>query len=325
MKNYLLAILSISCFIACKSKTEKPAIKNTESVTKTATLEFQIKAKLGEGAFWDHKNERFFWVDIENKQLHIYSPNSKTNKTFDLPSRIGTVVPKNENEAVIALEDGIYSINLKTGELEVLAEIEKELTYNRFNDGKCDPKGRLWAGTMNFDGNSKTGSLYQIDSVGTVTMRLDSVMISNGIVWTKDHTTMYYIDTPLSTVFAFDYDNESGNISNKRAAIKVHDSIGFPDGMTIDEHDNLWIGLWNGNAVGHFNPTTGKLIEKIPVPAHNVTACAFGGKNLDTLYITTASVDMSPEEAEKYPQAGSIFKYAPGVKGVKSNCFSKED
>ena len=134
---------------------------------------------------------------------------------------------------------------------------------------------------------------------------------------------MYYIDTPTGFIRAYDYDLTTGNISNERVAVEVPTSLGYPDGMTIDENDMLWVGLWNGNAVANFNPQTGKLIRKIEVPAHNVTACAFGGPNLDVLYITTASVDMSTEEMTKYPNAGSVFMAMPGVKGVNSFSFGK--
>jgi len=121
----------------------------------------------------------------------------------------------------------------------------------------------------------------------------------------------------------FDYDLNAGTISNERVAVTVPETLGFPDGMAIDENDQLWVGLWNGNAVAHFDPLTGKLISKIEVPAHNVTACAFGGENLDTLYITTARIDMTAEELIKYPDAGSVFMAVPGVKGVQSTFFGE--
>ena len=151
---------------------------------------------------------------------------------------------------------------------------------------------------------------------------IDSVTISNGIVWTKDAATMYYIDTPSAEIKAFDYDKNTSTISNERTAVKVPVTMGFPDGMAIDEEDMLWVGLWNGNSVVRFDPNTGKIISKIEVPAHNVTACAFGGPNLDKLYITTASVDMTKEENAKYPMAGSVFIADPGVRGVKSDFFA---
>ena len=318
-----MAILPL-LFFNCKDEPKQIPIY-TEIVPEKheAVLEYNTKAKLGEGAFWNYKTQELYWVDIEGKKLHIYNPSEKTNKTLEVPSRIGTVVPQDQTHAMVALEDGIYKINTKTGELSQLSDVESDKPFNRFNDGKCDPMGRLWVGSMNFDAKSKTAALYMVDSEGKTEKKLDSVMISNGIVWTSDKKTMYYADTPLGNIRAFDYDNDSGTITNERVAIVIPDSLGSPDGMTIDAHDNLWVALWGGSAVGHFNPKTGTLIEKIGVPAKNVTSCAFGGKNLDTLYITTASIGMTENETKQYPQAGALFKYYPDVKGVNSDFFGQ--
>ena len=286
-----------------------------------AVLEYKIKARLGEGAFWNHKTQELYWVDIEDQMLYIYNPQTKTNRSLPTPSKIGTVVPKNTNETIVALQDGIYTMNLKSGDVVLISDIESELTENRFNDGKCDPSGRLWVGSMALNMQSYRANLYMVDTTGNAQLKIDSVTISNGIAWSSDQKTMYYIDTPTGMIRAFDFDNEIGAISNERVVITVPDSMGFPDGMAIDSDDMLWVGMWNGNAVIRYNPQTGKVISKIEVPAHNVTACAFGGKNLDTLYITTASIDMTKKEKAACPLAGSLFKADPGVKGVKSVFF----
>lgn len=286
-----------------------------------ATLEYRTPARLGEGAFWNHQTGELYWVDIEGKQLHIYNPATKTDRFFPTPTRVSTVVPVDEQKAVIALEDGIYLIDTRSGAISPFCPLEADLPGNRFNDGKCDPAGRLWVGSMDFGTTHPTAALYRVDPDGTATKMLDSITISNGIVWTSDQKTMYYIDTPTGKIRAFDFDNSSGNISNERVAVEVPESLGYPDGMTIDENDKLWVGIWNGNCVAQFDPLTGQLLSRIEVPAHNVTACAFGGPHLDTLYITTASEDMTEEEKASFPDAGSIFKAVPGVKGVKSPFF----
>jgi len=286
-----------------------------------AILEYKIKARLGEGAFWNHKTQELYWVDIEDQMLHIYNPQTKKNRSLPTPSKIGTVVPKNTNETIVALQDGIYTMNIKSGDIVLLSDIESGLTENRFNDGKCDPSGRLWVGSMALKMQSYRASLYMVDTTGNAQLKLDKVTISNGIAWSSDQKTMYYIDTPTGMIRAFDFDNEIGAISNERIVVKVPNSMGFPDGMTIDSEDMLWVGMWNGNAVIRCNPKTGKIISKIEVPAHNVTSCAFGGKNLDTLYITTASIDMTKKEKAACPLAGCLFKADPGVKGVKSVFF----
>ena len=317
----IVLLVIISAFTNCKKSSQISEEVQKNKLKPLAILEYETQAQLGEGAFWNHQTQELFWVDIEGKKLHIYNPKSKLNKTLEMPSRIGTVVPKDYNNAVVALEHGINLVNTEHGEITLLSDTESDKPYNRFNDGKCDPKGRFWIGSMSFDTKTKSGALYMLSPNGSVEKKLDSVTISNGMVWTKDHKTMYYIDTPLKNIRAFDYNNETGEINNERVAVIIADSLGFADGMTIDENDNLWVGLWNGNGVGHFNPKSGKLIQKIQVPAQNVTSCAFGGKNLDTLYITTASLGMPEENISLYPNAGSIFKYVPGVKGVKSSFF----
>ena len=298
--------------------------KKTLSTSDHAILVHKINSQLGEGAFWNHKTQELYWVDIEGKLLHIYNPATKVNTSFATPSKIGTVVPKNSEEAVVALQDGVYTINIKSGDISLLSDIENDKLENRFNDGKCDPSGRLWVGSMALDEAKYSGSLYMIDESGKTELKIDSVTISNGIVWSANQKTMYYIDTPTAKIRAFDFDNANGNISNERVVVELNDSLGYPDGMAIDEENMLWVGMWNGNAVIRFDPNTGKILSKIKVPAHNVTSCAFGGKNLDTLYITTASVDMTPEEHAKFPLAGSLFKAVPGVKGVKSVFFGKQ-
>lgn len=286
-----------------------------------AKLLYKIEAQLGEGPIWNHRTKELLWVDIESTKLHLYDPTSNTNRGLLTPSRVGTVVPIDDTLAVVALQDGAYTINTQSGSLSLLAPLDSGNLDTRLNDGKCDPQGRFWVGSMHMPQDRADGNLYRIDSAGTSRVMLDSITISNGIVWTKDSKTMYYIDTPTGLIRAFDFNPSSGEISNERTAVVIPEELGFPDGMTIDEEDKLWVGLWNGNAIARFDPLSGELIAKVEVPAHNVTACAFGGANLDTLFITTARVDMTDEELEAYPDAGSLFYVIPDVKGVNSSFY----
>jgi sugar lactone lactonase YvrE len=323
--KYIPVIAIMLLVINCNSKQKKEMPTEVPNALKTtAILEYQINADLGEGAFWNHETGELYWIDILKNQLHIYNPNTKTNRSLTTPSNIGTVVPIDDSKAVVALQDGIYSINTNSGATTLLSDVERNIPSNRFNDGKCDPSGRFWIGSMGYEQQQYDANLYMINAKGEASLKLDSITISNGIVWTKDSKTMYYIDTPTLEIKAFDFDNATGAISNQRVAVKVNDSLGYPDGMTIDENDHLWVGMWNGNAVICFDPISGKMISKIEVPAHNVTSCAFGGKDLDTLFITTARVDMTDEEHTQFPLAGSLFKAVPGVKGVKSTFFKSE-
>lgn len=199
------------------------------------------------------------------------------------------------------------------------------LNGKRFNDGKCDPQGRFWVGSMHLEQEKGEASLFMIDKQGSLEQKINSVTISNGIVWTADKSTMYYIDTPTSEIKAYDYNNTNGEISNEKVVVRIPETLGFPDGMTIDSGGMLWVGMWNGGAVICFDPRTGEAIRSIDVPAHNVTSCAFGGKNLDMLYITTASLDMTEAEKRAYPLAGSVFKVVPGVTGVKCDFYVESE
>ena len=319
MKKYNLILLTI-VFMSCKSNKKQQEKIDTVATDKV-TIAYKIDSKLGEGAIWNHKTNELYWIDIEGKSLNILNPKTNQNRSFPTATQIGTVIPKDKEEALIALIDGIYSMNLQTGKTTLFSDMKDALIDCRLNDGKCDPSGRLWVGSMHWQQEKGKAKLFTVKNDGAVVTKIDSVTISNGIVWTKDKKTMYYIDTPTSQIKAYDYNNTTGDISNERVVVEIPENLGFPDGMTIDSEDMVWVGMWNGNAVIRFNPKTGKLLQKIEVPAHNVTSCAFGGENLETLYITSAKLDMTEEELEKYPLAGSVFKINPGVKGVKSNFF----
>lgn len=320
-KRLFSALLIVLFYSSCKEKSSEESQANITPETPQVLLEWQMDAQLGEGAFWNHKTQQLYWVDILEKKLYLFNPITKENQSFNFPSRIGTVVPQTDSTAVVALEDGIYIQNIKNGNVSLLSDVEKDKPENRFNDGKCDPLGNLWVGSMHLAEKEPKAKLYKIAPNGTAEAMLDSITISNGIVWTKDAKTMYYIDTPTAKIRAFDFDAATATISNERVAVEVSSDLGFPDGMAIDENDHLWVGMWNGNAVVCYDPSTGKMIDRIEVPAHNVTSCAFGGTNLDILYITTASVDMTAEEKVKYPLAGSVFSVKMDVKGVPSPFF----
>lgn len=222
----LLYFVIILMFFSCKhEKKINASIKNLE-----ASLEYDTKAKLGEGAFWNYKTNELYWIDIQNNKILIYNPKTKTNRSLETPSNIGTIVPSEEkNEAIIALQDGIYVIDTQNGYIELLSDIERDIPNNRFNDGKCDPSGRFWVGSMAFSQKQYEANLYMVNAKGEALLKKDSVTISNGIVWNKNKTTMYYIDTPTAEIKTYDYDDATGDISNERVAIKVNDSLGFPD------------------------------------------------------------------------------------------------
>ncbi len=316
-----LLLLSVLLTGACTGQ-KKPE-KNSQSDTAMVVLD--IRAELGEGAIWNQRENRLWWVDIEQGILHIFNPDDGTDKEYSLGRRIGTVVPTESGIALVALEDGLNFFDPETGELTFIADPEADLPAMRYNDGKCDPAGRLWVGSMGMEfPNRFKASLYRLDNDLTVNKMLDSITVSNGICWSRDKTKMYYIDTPTMKVRVFDYDDRTGDISNGCTAVEIPEGMGGPDGMTIDSEGDLWVCLWGGACVGCFDPETGELLHKINVPAKNVTSCAFGGKDLGTLYITSASISMSPEDSVKYPLAGRLFAVKPDVKGVPAFFFKDQ-
>ncbi|RYY21666.1 MAG: SMP-30/gluconolactonase/LRE family protein [Chitinophagaceae bacterium] len=288
-----------------------------------AQLVIETRARLGEGSVWHPKENKLYWVDIEGKILHVFSPATGLDKVYHLGSRVGTIVPVNGGGVLVALQSGIHNFNTNSGKLSFITNPLTDTINLRFNDGKCDPSGRFWVGTLALDSRKKGGVLYRMDNDNSIRVMLDSVSVSNGIVWTEDKKTMYYNDTPTGTIQGFDYDNKTGAISNRRVAVRIPKGGGSPDGMTIDKDGNLWVALWGSGTVGKFDPNTGELIQKIIVPAPNVSSCAFGGKNLETLFITTARVGLNEEKLKQYPLSGGLFSVKPGVRGVPAYSFNK--
>lgn len=281
-------------------------------------LVIDSKSELGEGAIWNYKTGELMWVNIKGKILNFYNPKTSNNKEMFTGQQIGTVVPAELGNVLVALQNGIYTFDVKTGSKKLIVDPEENIPDNRFNDGKCDPSGRFWAGTMSTVGKQSNGTLYRLNKDKSIHKMVGNVSISNGIVWSNNHTKMYYIDTPTHKVMGYDYNNETGEIMNAQVAVEIPTEMGSPDGMTIDENGNLWIALWGGFAVGCWNPGNGELLNTVKVPAKNVTSCAFGDDDLGTLYITTAREDNNNEELEKYPNSGGLFKTRPGVKGVEA-------
>ena len=280
-----------------------------------AELVLDTKSMLGEGSLWHPKEKKLYWVDIEGKILHVYDPATGKDKELPVGSRIGTVVPVKNGGVIVALQNGIHKIDTKTGKLTFIIAPFTD-TGLRFNDGKCDPSGRFWVGTLALDSRRRGAVLYRMDADKSIRVMLDSVSISNGIVWTKDKKTMYYNDTPTGTVQAFDYDDRNGAISNRRVVIRIPRGGGGPDGMTIDAEDKLWVALWGSGTVCRFDPVTGEKLQTIKVPAPNVSSCAFGGENLETLYITTARAWVNADKLKEFPLSGGLFSVKPGVRGV---------
>lgn len=285
------------------------------AVVLKAELACKAAATLGEGALWDPRVEKLLWVDIEKQVLHAFAPRSGKDDCWPMPARISTVVPVAEGGYLLALQTGIYYFNSQTGHLNLLVHLVKQPEI-RFNDGKCDPAGRFWVGTIHMAGMPQAATLYRYDPDGALQPMLEGVTNSNGIAWTADGRTMYYIDTPTQSVQAFDFDVAGGQIAHRRVAVRIPAACGAPDGMTIDANDCIWVALYGGGAVHCYDPVRGSLLYRVEVPAPHTTSCAFGGTALKTLFITTARQELSNSELKQYSDSGSIFSVECPVAGV---------
>ncbi|MEO8764180.1 MAG: SMP-30/gluconolactonase/LRE family protein [Ginsengibacter sp.] len=271
-----------------------------EVVTKHSCL-------LGEGPVWDKKEKRIIWIDIINGEIQYFYPGSNEHNTCKTGHMLGAVALKRTGGMIGAAKGGFATIDLNNGATHIICKVETHLPGNRFNDGKCDAAGRFWAGTMSMSNMPHAGSLYTLEKDGTTHTKLTAVSCSNGIAWSPDNTTLYYIDSPTRQVVAYEYDIVNGNIIRGRVVIDIPEGEGFPDGMTIDTEGMLWIAIWDGWKVARYNPLSGEQLHEIILPVSQVTSCIFGGDTLNDLYITSAREGLSEEDLKEQPMAGCLF------------------
>ncbi len=270
---------------------------------------FDVKATLGEGPAWDEKTQTLYWVDILGKRIYAGG-----EVLTELDDYIGCLAPTKNGHLIVGKRASFMDFDPATSQQTVLVTLPESAT-NRMNDGKCDPAGRLIAGTMDMNETDPTGSVYSYDGKSNRVLFRD-VTISNGMAWSADHKTFYYIDTPTCEVRAYDYDVKTGEIANRRKAFDVPKSLGWADGMTSDTEGNLWIAMWGGAQVTRWNPNTGQLLEQIPIPALQSSCPVFGGKNRNELYVTSARKGMSESDLSKYPLSGGLFKVETKYEGM---------
>ncbi len=288
----------------------------------TVDIVGDYKAQWGEGPIW--WNDRLYYVDIEKGnviEVDASLEGSVKEKIWDLKDsvgRVGTIVPRSKGGFVVAGDNGIYLLDEKSGQTTFVADPEPNKKDNRFNDGKCSPDGRFFAGTISLVKNQGDASLYRLDSDLSLHTAFEGVTNSNGIVWSADGSTCYYIDTPRLEVLAFDYSVDSGELSGLRTAFSTAHISASPDGMTIDSEGNLWVAFCHGACVICYDPSTGKQLHRVELPCLETTACAFGGGNLDELYVTTGIHSVLEEE-----DAGRLLRIRGlGVRGVKTFPFA---
>lgn len=287
-----------------------------------ASLLYKSNNILAEGPYWHNGRQSFFWVDIDGKKFHEYKWKSGAVKEWQLDYRPSLIAESaDDDRLLLAVQGGLIAFDLEKGIVDWLLDIEKEIPMHRTNDGGCDAAGRLWVGTMHREFEKGSGSLYSIEHDLSLKKRLGNVSISNGLVWSQDGKRMYYIDSPTKTVQSFLFDISTGNLEFDKIAITINE--GSPDGMCMDEEGMLWIAQWDAFGVYRWNPETGKQLDKIELPVPQISSCAFGGENMDYLFITTARENMDEATLRKYPLSGNVFIAKPGVKGVRLHKFGK--
>lgn len=282
-------------------------------------LVLNAKNALGEGPVWDDKKQLLFWVDIEGCKLHVHNPSNEENKQYAFNEMLGAAVPTTSGKLVLALESGLASFTMETETITPLHILENKDPQMRFNDGKVAPNGAFFIGTMHKKFVPNNGNLYQVNEKLESNILIKETTISNGMSWTSDAKTFYFIDSPTFEVRSYDY--VAGSIFNGKTAFKIPENYGSPDGMCIDKENMLWIAHWGGNCIRRWNPITGKVLEEVFIPAPHITSCCFGGKDLNTLYITSARSGLSKEQLKEFPLSGGLFSFTPKISGTAITYF----
>jgi sugar lactone lactonase YvrE len=271
-----------------------------------------LQSRLGEGPLWDHRMGVVVWVDILAGLVHQTDPGSGVTTTIPVGTDVGAIALHGESGYLLAVRTGFAT--LEGDRVEVTNEV-LEADGQRMNDGALDPAGRFVAGSITND-RTPTGALYVRELDGDVRTLFGGVTVSNGLAWSAAGDRLFYVDSPLQSIDVMDYDVETGTVSGRRPWATVPESEGIPDGLTIDDEGCLWLALFGGGKVLRYS-REGRVVGQVDLPVSRVTSCAFGGPDLDRLFITTAGVGSSPDDPPR-PHDGALFVVEPGVIGVPS-------
>jgi sugar lactone lactonase YvrE len=271
---------------------------------------------LGECCLWCAVTHRLWWIDIQKPCLQSYDPVNGQHQIFPLPGRFcGCAALRQSGGFVLALDDGLHGFDPTTGRLELLLDAESDRPENRYNDGRCDRRGRLWIGTMNIDTNRPTGAFYRISVDRSARRLLDDLTIPNSTAFSPDDRTLYVADTPRHVIWAFDFDIDAGAIANRRVFADLTARRGNPDGSCVDAEGFLWNAEYGGHRLTRYAPD-GRIDRAVELPVTNPTCCCFGGEALDTLYVTSAG-----SERPTSPLEGAVLALDVGVRGLPEAAF----
>lgn len=277
------------------------------------------QCKLGEGPVWHPVEHVLYWLDILEGRLHRYDPQTSLHRVFDLGVVTGSMGVRAAGGFVLATQNGFAFWDAQEGRLKPVSDPDPDVTETRFNDGKTDRQGRFWAGKMS---SRPANSLFRLDPDGSVHRMESGISVSNGLGWSPDNRTFYFTDSPVRTIYAYDFDAPSGSISNRRVFAQIPDDPreGFPDGLAVDQEGCIWSARWGGWKVVRYRPD-GSVEREVPMPVEFPTSCAFGGPDLDEMYITSAWVEIRPERRSEQPLAGDVFCLKAPAPGFQEPLF----
>jgi sugar lactone lactonase YvrE len=273
-------------------------------MTSSLTNILNARARLGECPLWDADRQQLFWVDIYNHRVHQFDPATGQDRYFDTGDVVSAIAQAGTNRLLIALRDRLAFLDVETGNITPLIQIEFAYSLEtRLNDGKCDPQGRFWIGSCSEI--AEQAALYRYDPDGSLHLMETGLTISNGLGWSPDGSTFYLTDSAQHTIFAYDFEANTGTIQNRRVLVDLRHEAVEPDGLAVDQEGHLWAALWDGWAVVRFD-ASGKETTRIQMPVPRPTSVAFGGEALQTLYITSASVELSQKVIQQSHTSGDL-------------------
>lgn len=278
-------------------------------------------AEVGESPVWDAERSELLWVDIPRGLVHRLDPATGRDEPVPVGQPVGALALRASGGLVLALRDGFGLLDTGGREVSIVRRVETDRPGNRMNDGKCDRAGGFWAGTMAVDETPHAGALYRLDTDLRVRQVLPDATMPNGLDWSPDEKTLYYIDTFEAGIDIFDCDPGHATLANRRRLVDISPADGLPDGLTVDAEGFLWVALWGGSALRRYAPD-GSLDTVVELPVTQVTSCTFGGAYLDELYITTAAEGLQGEDLRRQPLAGGVFRFRPGVRGRAPRMFA---
>ena len=282
-------------------------------------------ALLGEGTCWSPREQALYWVDILAGVLYRCDAEGGARRAWHFEAETVSAVAERRDRPglALAMRRGLALFDPATGTLQRLHEPEAERAGNRFNDGKCDARGRFWAGSMDFGCEAPTGAWYRFDAQGHATCAADvGWAVTNGPTWSRDGRTLFANNTTQREVTAWDFDPDTGEITRPRVWLRLRDEDGFPDGMTTDAGGRLWLAHWGAACVTCHDPDSGAELLRVPLPTSHVTNLAFGGPALRTLFITSARFGLSEAQRAAEPRAGALFAIDTDAEGLPAHTFA---